>query len=354
MPIAVPMRVTSSEIRRRSESEFAKRYRRGDGHWCRQRIVERPVVDLLGLSSPSAADLPHPGRFEISTPGSPGSEMQPPASKRPVLNGEATSAKDSQPDAPRTSGGRPPLPRTSISHGNPPRSLNMYSPERSRDHQRRFSFATPAGRRNSNSIAAQLAGGGGGRHSHEYVADDDELEGDLRLRSGRRHGRYSPEGHRRETRARQEQEPGIYVVLVGRELSAPLWIESSLYHFFSILSVFFLLPTKHLYHLGQTERVRVPAPCYSPAPLATLPCSGAAWFLQRAGTRLGWDTISRPRTAQETRQKHEQTNGPQDDGGEKRHSVSKLCKVMRIDKEAKRSAERPTGGPCALHDKSSL
>ena len=63
----------------------------------------------------------------------------------------------------------------------------MYSPERHREHQRRFSFATAATRRNSNSIAAQLYGGGGGEHarsSHDggyrvAFEDDDELEGDL-------------------------------------------------------------------------------------------------------------------------------------------------------------------------------
>ena len=61
----------------------------------------------------------------------------------------------------------------------------MYSPERQREHQRRFSFATAAGRRNSNSIAAQLYGSNNGDHgraSHDgyfYGGDDDGLEGDL-------------------------------------------------------------------------------------------------------------------------------------------------------------------------------
>lgn len=184
VPIAIPMRATSSEIRRRSGSEFAKGIEEEMDIGAANPSTSAPVEDLIGLSSPSAGDLPHPGRFEMSNPASPNGET--PAVGNPaitaVANGEALGTSQSPPASPEDGvikGTRPPLSRTFISHGNPPRSLNMYSPERSRDHQRRFSFATAAGRRNSNSIAAQLHGSGGGRYSHEFPDDNDELDGDL-------------------------------------------------------------------------------------------------------------------------------------------------------------------------------
>jgi phosphatidylinositol 4-kinase type 2 len=189
VPVAVPMRLTSSEMRRRAETDYfteniqeemdigAAGSTVGNGN--------APAVDLLSLTTPPA-DLPHPGRFEMSSsitlPEEPSSA--PGGSGPSSLNGGPVSASvptdgHPQPGHPTAHhGGRPQLPRTSLSHG-PPRSLNMYSPDRQREHQRRFSFATAAGRRNSNSIAAQLYGGDHGRASHEYVGDDDELEGDL-------------------------------------------------------------------------------------------------------------------------------------------------------------------------------
>lgn len=182
VPVAVPMRVTSSEMRRRTESAFAK------GGAIEEEMdigaantsTSAPVPDLLGLASPPA-ELPHPGRFELAdsssigcgagddaTTQSPDSSLQ----NSLVLNG-----------SPGSGSGRPSrqaLPRASLSYGDaPPRRLNMYSPERTREHQRRFSFATATARRSSNSIAQHLYGGNG-RRSHDAGGDyDDELEGDL-------------------------------------------------------------------------------------------------------------------------------------------------------------------------------
>ncbi len=177
VPVAVPMRITSAEMRRQSESEFAKGIEE-EMDIGAANSSSAPAVDLLGLGSPAPADLPHPGRFELSNTGTPGDDMQSVAS--PSLNGEAEGPKRNQLEGRPSLGSRPAMPRTSLSHQ--PRSLNMYSPERTRgDHQRRFSFATAAGRRSSNSIAAQLAGGSA-RYSHDYFGgldDDDELEGDL-------------------------------------------------------------------------------------------------------------------------------------------------------------------------------
>ncbi|KAK3353563.1 putative LSB6 protein [Lasiosphaeria hispida] len=201
VPIAVPMRATSSEIRRRAESDFAEGIEE-EMDIGAANSSSAPTVDLLGISSPPA-DLPNPGRFEMSSSVTLGDETQsaPSPGTSPFLNGSNGDIAQSLPNTsidsdvgkPGTlaaNNQRPPMPRPSISHG-PPRSLNMYSPERQREHQRRFSFATAAGRRNSNSIAAQLYGGGSGSGDHGRASydsyyhglgsngDDDELEGDL-------------------------------------------------------------------------------------------------------------------------------------------------------------------------------
>jgi len=192
VPVAVPMRATSSEMRRRAESEFTEAIEEEEmdiGAAKASSSRAPSAADLLTLATPPA-DLPHTGRFEMSgsTFTLPGEAASAPEASFSMLPNGGTGGSlntsgggQHQP----TSHARPSMPRTSLSHG-PPRSLNMYSPERQREHQRRFSFATAAGRRNSNSIAAQLYGGGGDypRSSHDGYygfpsADDDELEGDL-------------------------------------------------------------------------------------------------------------------------------------------------------------------------------
>ncbi|KAM7188219.1 Phosphatidylinositol 3- and 4-kinase domain containing protein [Rhypophila sp. PSN 637] len=205
VPVAVPMRLTSSEMRRRAEAEM----------YSQEGMIEEEmdigaanssssapavaVVDLLGIASP-AADLPNPGRFELSSPSLVAEE--PPFApdvavstmSSPMLNGGSShldglfkpaAGNGSAASSATTSNNRPKIHRGAVSHG-PPRSLNMYSPERQREHQRRFSFTTAAGRRNSSTIATQLYGGSGGaggstipRISYEYNREDDELEGDL-------------------------------------------------------------------------------------------------------------------------------------------------------------------------------
>jgi phosphatidylinositol 4-kinase type 2 len=214
VPIAVPMRATSSEMRRRAEAELAQAIEEemdigapGTGSDS-SRTVAPQTVDLLGLTSPPA-DLPNPGRFEIASLSSAADDSSSPKNSEseqasPLANGTGSggsgSALVSAPSEPigqdagkrNAATGRPPLPHSSLSQG-PPRSLNMYSPERwgDRDHQRRFSFTTAAGRRESNSIAAQLYGAGAGGSStaaaaqlndyigFNYYDEDDGLEGDL-------------------------------------------------------------------------------------------------------------------------------------------------------------------------------
>ncbi|KAK3390395.1 phosphatidylinositol 3 and 4-kinase-domain-containing protein [Podospora didyma] len=197
VPIAVPMRLTSSEMRRRAESDnmfFATGIEEEemDIGAVASSAPQPPTAaaDLLGIATP--ADLPHPGRFEMSSPSLLADDTTP-EDGGGLLNG-STPASASVPitvdNDDKRQQQRPQLGRTSASHGAPQRSLNMYSPERQREHQRRFSFATAAGRRNSNSIASQLFYGSNQRASHDNYfgngtaggGDDDdvdELEGDL-------------------------------------------------------------------------------------------------------------------------------------------------------------------------------
>jgi len=250
VPVAVPMRAPSSEMRRRAEAEseyyFASRERdRGRARRGASSVDVRreddveeemeeemdigaansssngaaasapagaAVVDILGiLASPSPADLPHPGRFELHNPDT---QSLPEDTPSPLLaaNGAGlTATSSSSPVIPRDGGddqkggsgaasssSRPPLARMANSHHGAPspttrqhnqrNSLNVYSPERTGGtHVRRYSFANAGsssaaahrGRRNSNNIGSILT-------RQDYYAlygrevDDDGLEeGDL-------------------------------------------------------------------------------------------------------------------------------------------------------------------------------
>lgn len=161
VPVAVPMRVTSSEMRR--QSAHLQRP-------ARQSIDEADIAsslsttnnrvpDLLGMNGSldtvedtegaEPVDMPNPGRFDITTPKGPDAQSR--------RNSSASN-----------------LPQQEYSntyHGRP--ALNLYDPARGTRHQqRRYSFATPAGRRNSSSIAQHLYG----EYGPSY---DDDLEGDL-------------------------------------------------------------------------------------------------------------------------------------------------------------------------------
>ncbi|KAI0396343.1 hypothetical protein F5Y17DRAFT_116423 [Xylariaceae sp. FL0594] len=171
VPVAVPMRVTSSEIRRKADPG-------------RQDLIQeemdlgaanstaRPANqggDLLGFPSP----LPHPGRFDLATS---------PRAQSPEERANESSNGLSVENRPR-----PSVDQTgpwSSYHG-PTRTENhSASPQKSR----RFSYA--AGRRQSNSIAQQMqadiAGNGYG------VAAEDDIEGDLGFAAAE-----GMDGHRR-------------------------------------------------------------------------------------------------------------------------------------------------------------
>lgn len=154
VPVAVPMRVTSSELRRSSYDRHGSLDEADIASSAPAANV--PVEDLLGFASPPA-DMPHPGRFDIATPT--GDDTHSPdevmANGPGILGPEGQHKHGELHDRPSA--------RYRASFQGPARSLNVYDPDRQ---QRRYSFATAAARRNSTSGAAQLF----------Y---DDDLEGDL-------------------------------------------------------------------------------------------------------------------------------------------------------------------------------
>lgn len=167
VPVAVPMRVTSSEVRRNphvrqsmDEADIASSVP----------VSNPPIEDLLGLAS-APADMPHPGRFGIPSPTS--------------ENGHSPDGVTPNESSFLEPAGHPTPERPSIqaagfrnSYQGPVRALNMYEPARqqqqqeSRQQQRRYSFANAAARRNSNSIAQQYYG-------DTLETYNDDLEGDL-------------------------------------------------------------------------------------------------------------------------------------------------------------------------------
>ncbi|KAL6893258.1 phosphatidylinositol 3 and 4-kinase domain-containing protein [Trichoderma evansii] len=154
IPVAVPMRMTSSEMRRSTTQRQSLDEADITGSIPTNRV---PVDDLLGLAS-APAEMPRSGRFDTASP--PNESLLAPDDPF----GSAKLSVDSQSQSSR--GYQAP---------GPARTLNMYEPERSQNqkHQRRYSYATPVTRQHSNSIAQQLYG------DISYRADDDDLEGDL-------------------------------------------------------------------------------------------------------------------------------------------------------------------------------
>ncbi|TWU70731.1 phosphatidyl inositol kinase [Metarhizium rileyi] len=148
VPVAVPMRVTSSELRRNSNI----RQSMDEADIASSAPVDKGAsTELLGLQT-NPVDMPRSGRFdEISSPNDDGARS---SDERRSIH---------EPD-------RNPFGNQAV-----PRSLNVYEPARHGPYQqRRYSFATPAAaRRNSNSLAQQLYG-----DSHDSY-DGDDLDGDL-------------------------------------------------------------------------------------------------------------------------------------------------------------------------------
>ncbi|KAK6853336.1 phosphatidylinositol 3 [Apiospora arundinis] len=172
VPIAVPMRAASTEMRRKAEPEMRDAIEEeiDIGAANSSAAVQDQTDDLLGFASP----LPNPGRFELSTPRALSPEPEPAGGdETSPPNGKAADPFDelngmSNTSRPKFSGRMAP---SRTSYQGPSRTQShMYSPRR----ERRFSFATAAGRRNSNSMMSQMYSSQGGLDD-----EDGDLEGDL-------------------------------------------------------------------------------------------------------------------------------------------------------------------------------
>lgn len=158
VPVAVPMRATSSDMRRKAEHEARGTIQEEmDIGAANSSSTPANVDDLLGFTSP----LPNPGRFELAS----SHEQSPDQTESPQNPFDAISSTES-PSASRPKISRGPR----SSYQGPPRA--MYTPRK----ERRYSFGTGANAsRNSNSIAGKMYGNG-----NVYDEDEDEdIEGDL-------------------------------------------------------------------------------------------------------------------------------------------------------------------------------
>lgn len=182
IPVAVPMRAASEEMKRKAESEFRRPKAGGDqsalaildlGEMDIAGAVPSsstakgskmpPADDLLGIATPPG-DLPHPGRFEIATPTTEG----PQSPNGSLFNFDHNASEYPNSPDKKSSTLRPSLQEQS-------RSLNLYHPDRtggasSGKRERRYSFTAATGRRRSSSIAQHLYG---------EPSEEDDLEGDL-------------------------------------------------------------------------------------------------------------------------------------------------------------------------------
>ncbi|EPE10688.1 phosphatidylinositol 4-kinase type ii subunit alpha [Ophiostoma piceae UAMH 11346] len=182
VPIAVPMRATSSEIRRRNEFEIARAMQEEmdigatggvDGSNSAGKAVDKnnkhganeassPFFDNLDeygasedLLIQSTSPLPNPGRFELTK------ESVAEEDEESDEIGESSSARSPGPSSSTANSSATKQTSPGASGNGTPSALHPHQ------HQRRYSYTTAASRRASNSIAQQLYGErhGGGSNS---------------------------------------------------------------------------------------------------------------------------------------------------------------------------------------------
>ncbi|OTA58481.1 phosphatidylinositol 3-/4-kinase, catalytic [Hypoxylon sp. EC38] len=173
VPVAVPMRATSSDMRRKAEHEARGTIQEEmDIGAANSSSASANVDDLLGFTSP----LPNPGRFELASSHEQSPDQTESASVdyASAPNGIAQNPFDAISSTESPNASRPKLSRgPRSSYQGPARAnMNMYTPRK----ERRYSFATGSNApRNGNSIAGKLYGNG-----NVYDEDEDEdIEGDL-------------------------------------------------------------------------------------------------------------------------------------------------------------------------------
>ena len=159
IPVAIPMRVPSAEVRRRRDNDKRKRAEEEEMD-ISVANASTPAAqhDLLGLSSPTA-DLPNPNRFDLSRNDSTSDHSQ-------VFNGTESPATVHGPLLDQQAE----LDEAKMVHANNTRPSATRSRTRlSNDGHRNNTSATSQKRRYSFST----------RHGTGFVSDGDDLEGDL-------------------------------------------------------------------------------------------------------------------------------------------------------------------------------
>lgn len=159
IPVAIPMRVPSAEMRRRRDDNVRKSIEEEEMDISAANAsAPQAEHDLLGLSSP-AADLPNPNRFDLSRNNSisdlgqlPNGTESPMTVHGPLLDQRAkldeakmVHASNTRPSATRS--------KTRLSYEGHRKNASTNS------QRRRYSFST--------------------RHVGGFVGDSDDLEGDL-------------------------------------------------------------------------------------------------------------------------------------------------------------------------------
>ena len=159
IPVAIPMRVPSAEMRRRRDKDVRKSIEEEEMDISAANASAPPVQhDLLGLSSPTA-DLPNPNRFDLSRNNStsdlgqmPNGMESPATVHGPLLEqrseldeAKMVHAKNTRPSATRS--------KTRFSYEGHRKNASMSS------QRRRYSFSN--------------------RYGGGFIGDGDDLEGDL-------------------------------------------------------------------------------------------------------------------------------------------------------------------------------
>lgn len=196
VPVAVPMRVTSSEMRRRTEEVFQKGIEEEMDIGAANSSSSAAVADLRSMAS-APTDLPHSGRFELSGSNSNNNNSinnsngngnnnnsisnsnSNDIAVESMENSLVLSNGNTEASSPTRTKDRPKFTRSSVagatSYPGPQRAnsggISIYATPR---RERRYSYATALGRRNSHTIAQQLHG-----YSGALGYDDDDVEGDL-------------------------------------------------------------------------------------------------------------------------------------------------------------------------------
>lgn len=160
VPVAIPMRVPSAEMRRRRESELRRDMEEEEMDISAANAGSAPALkhDLLDINSP-IGDLPNPNRFDLSRNAS-GSDLGHPLDGSDETTATAAGSKSElDPGSNRSIGSRPTPPKQRVSF----ETAHGRSPSYANNSRRRYSFST--------------------RHGHSsstgFLGSGDDIEGDL-------------------------------------------------------------------------------------------------------------------------------------------------------------------------------